>query len=447
MYQRENWASRVGFILAAAGSAIGLGNIWRFPYMVGENGGAAFLFIYLIAIILIGYPTIVNEMIIGRKTHLNPVGAFKSIAPGAPWWLVGAMGVFSGFLILSYYSVVGGWSLAYIYKTVIGVLNVGASEFDTLFANHITNPIEPIIWHGIFMALTTSIVAAGIVKGIQRSVQVLMPLLFIILVLLMARAVTLQGAGEGLAFLLKPDFSEITSSTFLDAISQAFFTLSLGMGCMITYGSYIRDKDEIPGSAASVIGLDTLVAVMAGFAIFPAVFALGFTPNAGPGLTFITLPAVFSKIPLGIFFGFLFFALLTVAALTSAFSLLEVVVAWLIDEYKWSRTKATITLGILIFLAGIPSSLGYSTLSSFSFLGMDVLDTYDWLTNSILLPFGGLLTAIFTGYIWGTKNAIKEGNKNNPKILLGSWWSFLIRYVIPAVIFIIMLAGIWDTFK
>ncbi|MTI85464.1 MAG: sodium-dependent transporter [Firmicutes bacterium] len=444
--QRENWTSRVGFILAAAGSAIGLGNIWRFPFMTGKNGGAVFLVLYLLAILLIGFPVLINEMIIGRKTHRNPVGAFKALAPGTPWWLVGALGVFSGFVILSYYSVVAGWSLAYIYKTVAGGLNANV-DFASIFSAHISNVIEPIIWHFIFMFLTIAVVAAGIVKGIQRSVKVLMPLLFILLIVLIGRAVTLPGAAEGLVFYLKPDSSAITPRTLLDAISQAFFTLSVGMGCIITYGSYMRDEDQIPGSAASVVGLDTLVAFMAGFAIFPAVFALGFTPNAGPGLTFITLPAVFAEMPMGILFGALFFSLLAIAALTSAFSLLEVVVAWLVDEYRWSRARASTLLGVFIFLAGIPASLGYSSLSGFNFLGKDLLDTYDWFANSIFLPLGGLLTAIFTGYVWGARKSAEEGNRNLRRHFLGAWWGVWFRYVIPVIIVVIMVVGIYDTFK
>lgn len=441
---RESWTSRMGFILAAAGSAIGLGNIWRFPYITGEYGGAAFIVIYLLAIFLIGLPVMLNEMIIGRKTHLNPVGAFKALAPNTPWWLVGALGVLAGFTILSYYSVVGGWALAYIYKTAVGILSPG-SDFAELFVGHITSQWEPIWWHFVFMAITTGVVAAGVVKGIQRSVQVMMPLLFILMLVLIGRAITLPGAGEGLAFYLQPDFSNVSAQGVLAAIAQAFFTLSLGMGAIITYGSYMRDRDEIPGSAASVIGLDTTVAILAGFMIFPAVFSFGFDPSAGAGLSFITLPAVFAAMPAGLFFGVIFFILLSIAALTSAFSLLEVVVSWLTDERGWSRVPATLLLGTIIFLVGLLPCLGYNQLSGFSFLGFDVLDTMDWIANSIFLPLGGLLTAIFVGYVWGVKQAQDEGNKNSPLFRLGAFYGFLVKYVVPIVILVIMITGIYDT--
>ncbi|WP_291322249.1 sodium-dependent transporter [Desulfonatronospira sp.] len=444
---RESWATRMGFVLAASGSAVGLGNIWRFPYMTGEHGGAAFLLIYLAAIILIGYPVMVNEIILGRKTNKNPVGAFKALAPNTPWWLVGALGVFTGFVILSYYSVVAGWSLAYIYKVVISAT---AAEIDhaDVFIGHITSVWEPIIWQAIFMILTIGIIAAGVVRGIQRWVIILMPAILVILVILIIRAVTLPGAGEGLAYYLQPNFGDVSSRTFLGAISQAFFTLSLGMGAIITYGSYLRAKDEIPGNAASVVGIDTGIAILAGFAIFPAVFALGFAPDGGPGLVFITLPAVFAEMPLGVLFGVLFFILLSIAALTSAISLLEVVTAWLIDEKGWSRGSAAVAMGIIIFIVGLPTTLGYSVLSGVTFpgLGMDLLDTYDWFANSIFLPLGGLLTAIFVGYIWGAKKAVQEGNKNAGFISLGNWWVVLIRYVVPVLILVIMIMGIYDTF-
>lgn len=444
---RESWATSIGFILAASGSAVGLGNIWRFPYMVGEHGGAAFLLIYLIAIVLIGYPVMINEITLGRKTHRNPVGAFKSLAPGTPWWLVGALGVLTGFVILSYYSVIAGWSLAYIYKVVISVT---AAEIDhsQAFMGHITSVWEPIGWHALFMILTVAIIATGVVRGIQRWVTILMPAILFILLALVLRAVTLPGAGEGLSYYLQPDLGEITWRSFLAAIGQAFFTLSLGMGAIITYGSYLREKDEIPGKAASVVGLDTGIALMAGLAIFPAVFALGFSPGEGPGLVFITLPAVFAEMPLGSVFGILFFVLLSIAALTSAISLLEVVTAWLIDEWGWSRAGSAVLMGSIIFLVGLPTILGYSVLSEVTFpgLGTDILDTYDWFAYSIFLPLGALLTAIFVGYIWGARQAAEEANKSKKYISVGYWWIFLIRYVVPVLILVVMFMGIYDTF-
>lgn len=444
---REHWASRAGFILAAAGSAVGLGNIWRFPYMTGENGGAAFIVIYLLAVFLLGYPLMVNETVLGRVSQRDPVGAFKVLAPGSPWWLVGALGVFTGFIILSYYTVVAGWAMAYIYKVVIAVCTPGINH-EAVFKSHITGVWEPIIWAAVFMILTIGIIAAGVVDGIQRWSLILMPVLFVIMVILIIRSVTLPGASAGLAYYLNPDFSEVSGRTVLAALSQAFFSLSLGMGVFITYGSYLKDHDEIPISTAWVVSLDTMVALMAGFAIFPAVFALGFQPGAGPGLVFITLPAVFAQMPLGMFFGILFFILLAIAALTSSISLLEVVTAWLIDERGWPRKKAAALMGLIMFIVGLPAALGYNVLSSVSFpaLGTDILDTYDWFANSVFLPVGGFFAAIFTGYIWGTNKAIDEANKGKTSLSIGTLWRFLIRYIVPLLIAGIMMMGMYDSF-
>jgi len=444
---REHWATRAGFILAASGSAVGLGNIWRFPYMTGEHGGAAFMVIYLIAVLLLGYPLIVNEMVLGRAAQRDPVGVFKALAPNSPWWLVGALGVFTGFIILSYYAVVAGWSLAYVYKVVVATSTPGI-DHARVFKDHISSVWEPIIWQALFMIITVSIIAAGVVKGIQRWSTILMPILFVLLVILIIRSVTLPGAAEGLIYYLNPDFSKVTGRTLLAALAQAFFSLSLGMGAIMTYGSYLDDKDEIPTNAMWVAGLDTGVALLAGFALFPAIFALGFEPGAGPGLAFITLPAVFTQMPLGGVFGVLFFFLLFIAALTSAISLLEVVTAWLIDEKGWSRKKAAVGMGLIIFVVGLPATLGYSVLKDVTFPGLNtnLLDSYDWFCNSIFLPVGGLLMAIFTGYIWGIKHAIHEANKGRKTIAVGKWWALLIRYVVPALILIIMAVGIYDTF-
>jgi len=442
---REHWASRLGFILAAAGSAIGLGNIWRFPYMTGEHGGAAFIVIYLFAVVLIGYPLVVNETILGRASQKSPVGAFKTLAPDSPWWLVGALGVFTGFAILSYYAVVAGWSVAYIYKVIVAVMSPGI-DHARVFQQHITSVWEPLIWQAVFMLLTVGIIAAGVVNGIQKWATILMPILFILLLVLVVRSVTLPGASEGIIYYLKPDFSAVTGRTILGAISQAFFSLSVGMGVFITYGSYLQRKDEIPVSAASIVGLDTVVALLAGFAIFPAVFALGFSPGAGPGLVFITLPAVFAQMPFGMFFGVLFFVLLGIAALTSAISLLEVVSAWLIDEKGWQRKQAAVVMGLIIFVVGVPASLGYSVFSGVlcPVIKTDLLDTYDWLANSVFLPLGGVLSAIFVGYVWGAPKAVHEANRGCTGFTIGRGWVFLVRYIVPLMILLIMAAGIYD---
>ena len=415
--------------------------------MTGEHGGAAFIVIYLLAVVLLGYPLMVNETILGRSSQRNPVGAFRALAPGSPWWLVGALGVFTGFVILSYYVIVAGWSLAYIYKVIVSLSTPGV-DHEQVFKSHITSLWEPVIWSAVFMIFTVGIIASGVVKGIQRWSLILMPVLFLIMIVLIVRSVTLPGASEGLIYYLKPDFSHVSGRTLLAALSQAFFSLSLGMGVFITYGSYLKKHDDIPGSLAWVAGLDTLIALMAGFAIFPAIFALGFNPGAGPGLVFITLPAVFAHLPFGVVFGVLFFVLLAIAALTSAISLLEVVTAWLIDEKGWARKNAAVFMGIIIFVVGLPAALGYSLFSGVSFPGLktDILDTYDWFANCIFLPAGGLLAAVFTFSVWGTKNAVAQANKGAKGLTIGKWWSFLIRFAAPVLIAVVMIMGIYDSF-
>ncbi|PKP57690.1 sodium-dependent transporter [Candidatus Atribacteria bacterium HGW-Atribacteria-1] len=437
--ERGNWQSQIGFVAAAAGSAIGLGNIWRFPYMVGRYGGAAFVLVYLAIIIFIGVPIMNSELLIGRKSERNAVGAFKVLAPGTPWFIVGAMGILAGFIILSYYSVVAGWAVAYIFKS--GAYMAAGAEHANIFVGHITSPVTPVIWHAIFMFMCIGIVAAGIEKGIEKYSKILMPLLVLIMLVLIVRSVTLPGAGAGLSFYLKPDFSKLSAEGILAALGQAFFTLSLGMGCMIVYGSYLRKKEDIPTNSYYIAGADTLIAFLAGFAIFPAVFAFGLDPGQGPGLTFITLPAVFAAMgPAGHFFGILFFFLLTIAALTSAISLLEVVSAYFIDEAKWNRKKAVWIMGIIIFLLGIPSSLGQGVWSGVKIIGgRDILDSLDFLANNTLLPLGGFLLCIFIGWFWGTTKATEEANIGAKSIKLGTTYSFLIKYVIPIAIFIVFL--------
>ncbi|HAJ33735.1 MAG TPA: sodium-dependent transporter [Candidatus Atribacteria bacterium] len=439
---RGNWQSQVGFIAAAAGSAVGLGNIWKFPYITGKYGGAAFVLVYLIIIIFIGVPLMNSELLVGRKSGKNALGAFKELAPKSSWWIVGAMGILAGFIILSYYSVIGGWATAYIFKS--GAYMAAGADHANIFVGSITNPWAPLIWHAIFMLMCIGIVVAGIEKGIEKYTKILMPALLVIMLILIIRSVTLPGAGKGLAFYLKPDFSKLTAEGILAALGQAFFSLSLGMGCMITYGSYLKKDQDIPANSYWIAGADTAIAFLAGFAIFPAVFAFGLEPGAGPGLTFITLPAVFASMgAVGHVFGILFFFLLTIAALTSAISLLEVVCAYFIDEAKWDRKKATWIMGTIIFLLGIPSSLGQGVWSGVKIIGgRDILDSLDFIASNILLPLGGLLLCIFIGWYWGTDKAIEEANIGAKSIKLGATYSFLIKYVAPVAIFIVFLKSI-----
>lgn len=439
--QREQWGSKLGFILAAAGSAVGLGNIWRFPYITGQNGGAAFVLLYVLLVFIIGFSVMLAEIAIGRSAQLNAVGSFKKLKGGA-WPIVGWMGVIAGFMILSFYGVIGGWTMAYIIKSFTGLMAAAESGgAGDVFGGFITNGPIVIAWQAAFMVLTIWVVYRGIGEGIERYCKVLMPALFVILLILIVRSVTLEGAGAGLEFYLKPDFSKLTGGTFLAALGQAFFSLSLGMGCMITYGSYLGKKEILPGAAVQVCFLDTMVALLAGLVIFPAVFAFGVEPGAGPGLTFITLPSVFAKMPGGPVWSALFFLLLFIAALTSAISLLEVVTAYFMDEMKWSRPKAAWTMGGTIFLLGIPSALSLGAMK-LQIAGKDFLDAMDFISSNILLPLGGLFIALFVGWIWTEKARREVTNDGTVPFGMMSAWLWVCRVVAPVAIAYIFIKGL-----
>jgi len=443
---RGNWGSRIGFIAAAAGSAVGLGNIWKFPYITGQYGGAAFVIVYLLFVILVCIPVMSSELLVGRLTGKNPVGAFKQLVPQSSWWIVGAMGILAGFIILSFYSVIGGWAISYIFRSGAYMASGGANAGD-VFGGFITSPIAPLVWHAIFMAICIGIVMAGVEKGIEKYSKILMPALVVLMFILIIRSITLPGAGAGLSFYLKPDFSKLTGAGILAALGQAFFSLSLGMGCMITYGSYLKKDTNIPTDAYWISGADTAIAFLAGLMIFPAVFAFGLEPGAGPGLTFITVPAVFASMgTIGHLFGIIFFVLLTFAAVTSAISLLEVVTAYFIDEAKWDRKKATVIMGIIIFLIGVPCSLGLGVWSNIKIIaGRDILDSLDFVASNILLPLGGFLLLIFIGWFWGTDKAIKAGNEGaKGGITLGSGYAFLVKYIAPIALIIVFIMKIME---
>lgn len=440
--KRENWGSRLGFILAAAGSAVGLGNIWKFPYMAGENGGGAFLIIYLALVFTIGISVMLAEFVIGRMSEKNAIGAFVKLKGGL-WPLVGLCGVAAAFLILSFYSVVAGWTISYMIKSISGALSIeDPAALGSIFGDFISDPVSPLIFHAVFMALTVFVVLAGVGSGIERASKILMPALFALLIILIIRSVTLPGGGEGVAFLLSPDFSKVTWNTVSDALSQAFFSLSLGMGAMITYGSYLSKKENIAGSAGWVTLLDTSVAVMAGLLILPAVFAFGFDPSAGPGLTFITLPAVFAHMPMGSLFAFMFFLLLGIAALTSAVSILEVVVAYFVDDRGVSRKTAAIVIGGLIFVLGIPSSLSLGVMSDVTFFGKNFFDLMDFISSSLLLPIGGLFISLFVGWVvWGkAQEEIAAHNGVVPDWIIV--WGLIVKFVAPVAIAFILLKGL-----
>lgn len=447
--QREKWGSKIGFVLAAAGSAIGLGNIWKFPYVVGENGGAAFIIIYIICVFAIGLPVIIGEILLGRTTQRNPVGAFKALSNSKFWPYVGAMGVFAGFLILSFYSVVAGWSVGYIYEAANGVFY----SFDSpqSAGNHFKQLTENINWGigmlALFMLMSMFFVYAGVQKGIEKGSKILMPLLFILIIIVMIRGLTLEGSGQGLAFLFKPDWSKVSPTTILEALGQAFFTLSLGMGAMLTYGSYMSKDDNVPKASLQIVFLDTMIAIIAGIAIFTAVFATGQNASEGPGLIFHTLPIVFTKMPGGYFVGIIFFILLTIAALTSAISLLEVVTAYFVDEKKWKRHNAVLVFGFSAFLIGIPSVLSFNLMKDSTILGLNFFDMADYLSSNIMLPLGGMLIAIFIGYVWGIDRVILE-LKNGAEVIFKkhkwiiSVWVILIKYFAPVLIFLVLLQSL-----
>ena len=444
--QRGFWGSRLGFILAASGSAIGLGNVWKFPYIVGENGGGAFVLIYLLCIFIIGTPIMLAEFTLGRKTNLNPVGAFKSLTPQTTFTGIGYMGVLAGFLILSFYGVVGGWTFAYVVKSITGsVLSFTTpKEAGTFFGNFIGNTGETLFYHALFMGVCIAIVLRGIHGGIEKACDILMPTLVLFLFLLMIRSLTLEGAMEGVAFYLSPDFSKINSNTILIALGQAFFSLSLGMGCMITYGSYLSDKEKLASSTVYVVMFDTIIALLVGMVIFPAVFAMGLEPTEGPSLVFSVLPTVFTSMPMGQVVSVIFFTLLAIAAITSGISLLEVVVAYFIDERGWERKKTVMIVGFGIFMFGIPSSLSFGAMSDFKLMDMTFFDHVDNVASNYLLPLGGMLTAIFVGWIWGTKNATEEIQKEE-NVFGFPWvqcWEFLIRYITPVAVGIVFLAKV-----
>ena len=446
---RENWGSKAGFILAAAGSAIGLGNIWKFPYITGENGGASFVLIYLICIAIIGLPVLIAEILIGRTTQRNPVGAFFKLSNSKFWAAIGGMGVIAGFLILSFYAIIAGWSIGYIVEAING--SFFKFPEPTSSAEHFQNLVSNIPWimgyFGFFMILTMAIVFSGVQKGIERASKVMMPLLFILLIILMIRGLTLDGASQGLNFLWNPDWSKISAQTILLALGHAFFTLSLGMGAMLTYGSYMSEKDSIPGAALQIVILDTVIALIAGTAIFTSVFAVGLAPDAGPGLIFQTLPVVFSKMPGGYFFSILFFISLTIAALTSSISLLEVVVSYFVDELKWKRHTAAIIISVFIFALGVPSALSFNLITDLKIFGYDFFGLVDFIASNILLPLGGLFIAVFVAWVWGYNKVIPNLRKGAQKFfdnypLLSSVWKIFLKYLSPVLIFLVFLYSV-----
>ena len=418
--RREQWGSKLGFVLAASGSAVGIGNIWKYPYMAGQNGGAAFTLVYLACILVVGLSIVIAEFVIGRKTQLSPVGAFETLAPKTNWKWVGFLGVGSAFVILSFYGVVGGWIMKYIFISITGGFNEIAGDSDaasSIFNNFIKGTWSPIFFQVIFMTVCIWVIVNGVKGGIEKWSKIMMPLIIILLAMLAVRGMTLPGGMEGISFLFKPRFEDLTASSVVLALGHSFFTLSLGMGTMITYGSYLGRKQNLLNSALWVIALDTAIAMLAGVAIFTTVFALGANPAEGPGLIFVVLPSVFPQLDAGTLWGTLFFFLLFMAALTSAISILEVVTAYFIDQKGWTRKKATIQFGIIITIVGAFCSFSLGGgINITSFLGMPFFDFMDYLSSKYMLPIGGMLTAIFVLKKWRVPNFFNE-LKNGLKII------------------------------
>ena len=449
--RRGTWGSKLKFILAAAGSAIGLGNVWRFPTYTGLHGGAAFVLVYIIAVCIVGIPLLIAELTIGRHTQRNPVGAFKAISPGSKWFIVGYLGIITGVFILSYYSVIAGWVVGYIFVTASGSFKGGEKELiERIFEVVTSNPFIPILLLFIVIAITTYIISRGVQKGIEGWTKVLMPLLFLLLIGLAIRSLTLPGAFKGIQFYLSPDLSKIDSLVIIGAIGQALFSLSLGMGTMLTYGSYLSKKEDIFSSSIWVAVADTGVAFTAGLVIFPALFTIpGLSPAEGPSLIFKVLPVIFSKIPGGLIFGTAFFILLTIAAITSTISLLEVPTAYLVDEKKWKRWKSAILLGFISFLLGIPSALsmgGFKFLSSIPIIRIDFLSLMDIIWGNLSLIIGSLFIAIFVGWKWGVKNAVDEIESSGKRFALKNLWKVLIKFITPLAIIIILLNTVYNYF-
>ena len=432
------WSSRWTFILAATGSAVGLGNIWKFPYMAGDNGGGAFVLIYLACIFVIGIPIMLGEIMIGRRGRSSPANTMSFLAKEAgssqAWTLLGATGALAGLLILSFYSVAAGWAMAYVFG---GFEETSAQAVNSEFNKFLANPAALLFWHSLFIVTTVVIVARGILKGLEAWINTLMPALFIIIILLCIYAMQTGAFIEGLTYLFKPDFSKINSDVLLAALGQAFFTLSLGMGAIMAYGAYMPADQNIGRTAITVAALDTGVALLAGIAIFPIVFANGLEPSEGPGLVFVTLPIAFANMPLGVLFGTLFFILLSIAALSSSISLIEPGVAWLVESLKTKRSYAAIALGAFAWTLGVFSALSFNLMSEFKIFGMNFFDFTDFLTNQIMLPLGGIFIAIFVGWVMKKQDVLEELQIEDG--ILFKVWFFIIRFVAPVMVGMVLI--------
>ena len=444
---RDGFTNTFGVLVATLGSAVGLGNIWKFPSLTGTNGGAGFLLVYLLATLLVGLPVMIVETMLGRAARANAVTTFERVAPhNQGWWkIIGWMGFAAALLIMSFYSEVAGWVYAYIFKAISGSLTTTDPKIaGDIFGELVANPFSSLIWQWVVLGITGSIIMMGVSKGIEAVTRKLMPLLFILLLVLCARSLTLPGAAQGLTFLFSPDFSKISGAVVLTALGLAFFKLSIGMGTMLTYGSYFRDDQNIPVTTTRVMLADLTVSLLAGIAIFPAVFAFGFAPEAGPSLVFMTIPAVFTSMPGGTLFMTLFFILTAVASVGAILSLLEVPVAILSERFGFGRKKASLLTILAIALLGAPAALSSSLTAEFKLFGMNSFNLFDFLSSNILLPLGGILICLFVGWVYGLPQLEKQlsnnGNLHN-RLLLKTVF-FLVRFLTPLLIAAVLLHGL-----
>lgn len=442
---QRGFTSNLGAILAAAGGAVGLGNIWRFPYMLGQNGGGAFLLVYVFFVMLIGVPLMMTEFIIGRRSQSNVVGAYRKLSNGSKgWMMLGVFGIVAAFLIYAFYSVVAGWTLNYIVLSCSGGLaGKDPTAITSLFSDFTQGSFWPLLYQLLFLTLTATVITMGVQKGIEKVSKVLMPILFLLLLLMCVRSVTLDGAAEGLRFLFKPDFSKLNGTCILSALGQSFFSLSIGMGAMVTYGSYIRKQDKLFPTSLWIAGCDSVVAILAGIVIFPAVFAFGMNPASGPELVYIVLPNVFNSMPAGTLFAIIFFVLLGIAALTSTISLLEILVAFGVEELHWKRRTASFVSTLLVFVIGVFCTLSFGVLKDFHIFSRTIFDLFDLLTASYLMPIGALLMTIFLGWFF-PKAEVRDELSNGGAIKAKAFelYYFVLRYLAPLALIIIIISGI-----
>lgn len=438
MNGENKWASKMGFILAAAGAAIGLGNLWKFPYLMGRNGGFPFLVAYLVFICLLGVPVMVTEMSLGRRSGENPVLAYQSVHPHAK--IVGYLGVLAAFVILSYYAIIGGWIIKYFISYTTSFR--APRDFEAF----IGKPVEPLVWFFVFLLVTSAICYFG-VGGIERAGKLMMPGLLVILLVVIVRGLTLPGAVKGLEFIFVPKMKEFSLGSVSAALGQVFYSLSLCMGITITYGSYLKKDVNIPRSCVNIAALDSLMALLAGIAIFPAVFASGLEPSSGPSLIFVTLPEVFGALKGGSLFAALFFLLVLFAAVTSAVALLEVVVSFVMGNWGWSRAKAVALLAGAALLLGIPSSLSYGLLANIRILNYNIFDFVGMLTDNIFLPLGGIFMCYYLGWIWDPQFLVDEIEQEGVRFKLARLWIFLIKFVTPVMIAVVTVSGFVSIYR